>query len=197
MGGATRKRLLGDLALEEDGSFHLLVPPNTPIQLQITDADGMALRTSAWIWAKNKEQRGCIGCHEDGERTPENVFAQALGHPAAELTLPPDRRRTVDFKRDILPILSRRCASAACHGGAAQPELSRGREGTVLAQYIQPGSARTSRLVWTILGRNTARPWDRVGSVPAPKRMPPAGSPPLTEDERRAILEWIDLGGER
>jgi hypothetical protein len=186
-GGATRKRLLGDLALEEDGSFHLVVPPNTPIQLQVTDADGMALRTSAWIWAKNKEQRGCIGCHEDGERTPENVFAQALSHPAAELTLPPERRRTVDFKRDILPIFSRRCANAACHGGAS-PSFS---------NYIDPGSARTSRLVWAILGRNTARPWDRVGSVPMPKRMPPAGSPPLTEDERQAIIEWIDLGGQR
>jgi hypothetical protein len=186
-GGATRKRLLGDLALEEDGSFHLLVPPNTPIQLQVTDADGMALRTSAWIWAKNKEQRGCIGCHEDGERTPENVFAQALGHPAAELTLSPERRRTVDIKRDILPILSRRCASAACHGGASP----------IFSNYIDPGSARTSRLVWAILGRNTARPWDRVGQVPAPKRMPPAGSPPLTADERQAIIEWIDLGGEQ
>jgi uncharacterized membrane protein len=30
-----------------------------------------------------------------------------------------------------------------------------------------------------------------------PKRMPPAGSPPLTEDERQAIIEWIDLGGQR
>ena len=86
-GGAIRKRLLGDIALDEDGSFHLLVPPNTPIQLQITDADGLALRTSAWIWAKNKEQRGCIGCHEDNERTPENRFAQALGHPAADSPL--------------------------------------------------------------------------------------------------------------
>lgn len=186
-GGATRKRLLGDLALEDDGSFHLLVPPNTPIQLQVTDSDGMALRTSAWIWAKNKEQRGCIGCHEDAERTPENVFAQALGHPAAELTLPPERRRTVDFKRDILPIFSRRCATTACHG----LDLSS------LAKHIDPGSARTSRLVWAILGRNTARPWDRVGSVPVPKHMPPAGSPPLTEDERQAIIEWIDLGGQQ
>ena len=98
--------------LDEDGSFHLAVPPNTPIQLQIVDRDGMALRTSAWIWAKNKENRGCIGCHEDGERTPENVFAKALGHDAAELMLPAERRRTVDFRRDIQPILTAKCASS-------------------------------------------------------------------------------------
>jgi hypothetical protein len=190
--GAIHRRLLGDVALDQDGSFHLLVPPNTPIQLQITDADGLALRTSAWIWAKNKEQRGCIGCHEDNERTPENVFAQALSHPAAELTLPPERRRTVLYQRDVAPILATRCSSAACHGGA-QPKLS----GPDIAKYIDPGSARTSPLVWTIFGRNTARPWDRASSAPAPKRMPPDGSTPLTEDERQTIIEWIDLGGQR
>jgi len=26
--------------------------------------------------------------------------------------------------------------------------------------------------------------------------MPPAGSPPLTDDERQAIIEWIDLGAQ-
>jgi len=191
--------------LDEDGSFHLLVPPNTPIQLQVVDAEGMALRTSAWIWAKNKEQRGCIGCHEDRERTPENVFAQALSHPAAELTLPPERRRTVDFRRDVMPILSARCSSAACHGGAAQPAMSYERllakSATAAGRpdrgkYVDPGRARTSRLVWAILGKNTARPWDRMRPAPVPKRMPPAGSPPLTDDERQAIIEWIDLGAQ-
>ena len=192
-GGAIGKRLLGDIALDEDGSFHLLVPPNTPIQLQITDADGLALRTSAWIWAKNKEQRGCIGCHEDNERTPENRFAQALSHPAAELLLPPERRRTVDFARDVMPILATRCASAACHGGGAQPRLP----GLGMAKYIDPGHARTSPLVWSFFGRNTARPWDHSAPAAAPKRMPPNGSAPLTEDERQTIIEWIDLGGQR
>jgi hypothetical protein len=195
------KRLLGDVALDKDGSFHLQVPPNTPIQLQVVDADGMALRTSAWIWAKNKEQRGCIGCHEDNERTPENVFAQALGHPAAELTLPPERRRTVDFLRDVKPILSARCSNAACHGAAAQPVMSYEQLLTKAAtarpgggNYVDPGSARTSRLVWAILGRNTARPWDRTGPAPTPRRMPPAGSPPLKDDEQQTLIEWIDLG---
>ena len=220
LSGLIRKRLLGDLDLDDDGSFHLLVPPNTPIQLQIVDRDGMALRTSAWIWAKNKENRGCIGCHEDGERTPENVFAKALGHDAADLTLPPERRRTVDFRRDIQPILTAKCASRACHGGAISPQLGGADASHSLGnadfspayqsllvrpaapapadrgKYVDPGCARTSRLVWAIFGKNTARPWDRIETVPAVKRMPPAGSAPLTEDGRRAIIEWIDLGAQ-
>lgn len=210
--GPPRQRLLGDLELDDDGSFHLLVPPNVPIQLQIEDSDGLALRASGWIWAKNKENRGCIGCHEDGERTPENVFAQALSHPAADLMLPPERRRTVDFRRDVAPILAAKCSSQACHGGSVQPNFvgeTANRERALLrayasirgnpsttARYVDPGRARTSRLVWAILGRNTARPWDRVTPAVVPKMMPPAGSPPLTEMERRAIIEWIDLGAE-
>ena len=31
-----------------------------------------------WIWAKNHESRGCIGCHEDGELAPDDRFAKAL-----------------------------------------------------------------------------------------------------------------------
>ena len=218
--GMIQKRLLGDLELDDDGSFHVLVPPNTPIQLQIVDRDGMALRTSAWIWAKNKENRGCIGCHEDGERTPDNVFAKALGHAAADLMLPPERRRTVDFSRDIQPILTAKCANRACHGGAIAPSLgevdtrrSLGKAvfppaylsllvrpatpaPTDRGKYVDPGRARTSRLVWVISGRNTTRPWDRTAAVPVTKRMPPAGSAPLTDEERRTIIEWIDLGAQ-
>jgi hypothetical protein len=220
LSGMIRKRLMGDLELDEDGSFHLSVPPNTPIQLQIVDRDGMALRSSAWIWAKNKENRGCIGCHEDGERTPENVFAKALGHDAADLMLPPERRRTVDFRRDVQPIFSAKCANQACHGGAIPPSLGGADPRHPAAKaafspayrslfatpdtparadrgkYVDPGRARTSRLVWAIYGRNTARPWDRIETVPVTKRMPPAGSTPLTEEERRTIIEWIDLGAQ-
>jgi hypothetical protein len=223
LSGMIQKRLLGEVALDEDGSFHLQVPPNTPVQLQLLDGNGMALRTSSWIWAKNKENRGCIGCHEDNERTPENLFAKALGHPAAQLTLPPERRRTVGFRRDVMPVLAAKCSSNACHGGAAQPRFDTGAAlvshnygkasfpaayEQLLAkpnqaprradrgQYVDPGRARTSRLVWAIFGRNTARPGDAVEPLPSIKRMPPAGSPPLTEEERQSIIEWIDFGAQ-
>jgi hypothetical protein len=200
------KRFIGEFDIDEDGSFHAQIPANVPVQVQALDRDGMALRTSAWIWAKNKEQRGCIGCHEDGERTPENVLASALTHPAVNLMLPPERRRTVDFERDIAPLLRARCASAGCHAGAAAPKLS-GKGARFSAayeallakneqggyRYVTPGQARTSPLVWALAGRNTSRAWDHRAAA-AVKLMPPAGAPRLTRDEQRAIIEWIDLG---
>jgi hypothetical protein len=185
------RRLLGEINLDEDGSFQVQIPANLPIQLQALDSDGLALRSSAWIWAKNKENRGCIGCHEDGERTPENLVPKALEHPAPKLTLPPERRRTVDFRRDILPILAARCAK--CHAAAPLPLTSAEPAYRSLLVHLQPGRARTSPLVWRIYGRNTARPWDGVAAAPVAP-MPPAGSPPLSPEEKRAIAEWIDLG---
>ena len=179
--GAPRKRLLGELDLAEDGSFHIQVPPNIPIQLQILDKDGFALRTSAWIWAKNKENRGCIGCHEDNERTPENVFPQAVGQAAAELTLAPERRRTVDFRRDVQPVLAK-CATPACHTG--------GTASLVAPPNVTPGAARTSPLLWPLTGRNTSRPWDSPAKT-TPKPHPATG---ISAGDLRTIIEWIDLG---
>ncbi len=191
-GDAERRRFLGEVDIEQDGSFQIQVPANTPIQLQVLDRDGLALRSSSWIWAMNKENRGCIGCHEDPERTPENVLAKALMKPAIQLTLPPQRRRTVDFRRDVQPILSGRCANRACHDGATAPRL----DTPGIAKLVDPGRARSSPLVWSILGRNTSRPWDGIPAS-AVRRMPPSGSTPLTPDETRTIIEWIDLGALR
>ncbi len=199
--GTIPKRLLGEVDIDEDGSFQVTVPPNTPIQLQVLDARGMALRTTPWIWTKNKENRGCIGCHEDPELTPENVFPMALSHPAPELLLPVERRRVVDFERDVQPILQAKCSTTACHGkpgdnqrGAPRRDLADYFGAPRGSQLLERGSARTSRLIWSIFGANTSRPWDKTFKDPAPPHMPPASSPQLTEDEKVTLIEWIDLG---
>jgi Tol biopolymer transport system component len=91
MPGARRLRVLaeakqlGELDLEDDGSFQVRVPANVPVQLQLLDEKGSTLRTSGWIWVRNHENRGCIGCHEDPELTPENRLAKALTKPAVIL----------------------------------------------------------------------------------------------------------------
>ncbi len=211
-----RRRMLGEVPVAADGSFNIEVPANTPIELQILDDQGMALRRCGWIWAKNHEPRGCIGCHEDGELTPENVMVEALKGPSVKLTLPPERRRTVDFRRDVMPILAAKCAD--CHSEWDSPirltkDLSpvshEGRAGrfnlsyeSLLqgaengnGRYVHASGARTSPLVWTLYGRNTSRPWDgsaRAGE--AVSKMPPDGSPALTDEERQTLVEWVDLG---
>ena len=216
----SQRRLLGEIDVCDDGSFHLTVPANTPIELQILDGDGLALRSCGWIWVKNREPRGCIGCHEDGELVPENVFVEAVGRPSIPLTLPPLRRRTVDFRRDVMPIIERKCVP--CHGpGGAPPRLGGGaatatrarskgpfnqayesllapdasaEARTARGRYVHPGRARTSPLIWHLFGRNTSRPWDGDAIERPVKPIAAHEVEPLTDDERRTFVEWVDLG---
>jgi len=189
---ATR-RLLGESELASDGSFHVQVPADTPLELQLLDEDGLALRSCGWIWVRSHEQRGCIGCHEDPERTPPNRFVRALETPAAEMAPPPEARRTVRFDRDVEPIVAKRCLS--CHGAGGSPPRLDADPGGALARYIEPGRARASPLAWHVLGRVTLRPWDAAPDG-AEAAVAPGGMA-LTPEERRTILAWIDLGAAR
>jgi len=212
------RRILGQVPIEADGSFNIKVPANTPIELQTLDAEGLALRTCSWIWARNHEPRGCIGCHEDGELTPENHFQKALERKSVSLR--PPKRHWVDFRRHVMPIINAKCVP--CHGprGAA-PRLDggdkpikhpsgrncfnrayesllalekSGAKGGFRGKYVNPGHARRSPLVWHVYGRNTARGWDGAIIKRRVKLIPRGKAKPLNETEKRTFVEWIDLG---
>ena len=71
------------------------IPANTPVQLQLLDAEGRALRASTWLWVRNHDAQGCVGCHEDPERTPPNRFVKALAAPAPVLDPPVEQPQPV------------------------------------------------------------------------------------------------------
>jgi hypothetical protein len=210
-----RRRVLGEVEIAADGSFQVEVPANTPIQLQLLDKEGIALRSCGWIWAKNHEPRGCIGCHEDGELTPTNRLVEALTRSAASVCVPSAQQVAIDFRRDIMPIVSARCTG--CHAaGCAVPDpagvglahddhahrvyqallvpRSAGGDSAPVGEYIHMGRARTSPLVWHLFGRNTSRPWDDQWASRPEKPIPPDSSAPIPANERSTIVEWIDMG---
>lgn len=192
------RRLIGEAPVEPDGSFNVEVPADTPLLLQTLDERGLALATCGWIWVKPKESRGCIGCHEDPERAPENEYVMALRRPSNRLVLPAAQRRSISFRDPIAPLLRRHCASAECHGGENTPlhlplSADRATDGDLeeafaalrtpapdsappeswprAGKYIDAGRARTSRLIWHLAGEDTSRPWDRLeSSAPAQTR---------------------------
>ncbi|MGO9111882.1 MAG: hypothetical protein ACLP9L_21865 [Thermoguttaceae bacterium] len=217
VGTMALRRVLGEVAVEEDGSFNIAVPANTPIQLQLLDDRGMALRSCAWIWARNHESRGCIGCHEDGELVPEDRFAKALGKSSIVVSSASAQRQAPDFRRDLLPIVRNKCLD--CHRQGQSPpflaEVSSPAEVERTAhqvyeqllasaeasasqsadgKYVHPGRARTSPLAWHILGQNTSKPWDAAARQRAWKPIPSSAKISLTEDDKQAFVEWIDAG---
>lgn len=193
------RRILGVAPVEEDGSFHIRVPAETPITFQLLDEDYVAIRTQrAWTWVMGNENRGCIGCHEDRELSPPNRMVAAIPKPPVDLTLPPARRRTVDFRNQIALIIASRCATTGCHvAGQAEPMLGAGSTTTPESalrtvyqsllqrdgRYVVPGSAKDSPLIRLLLGRET-------DSHPA------AATSHAVLGRRELILfiEWVDLG---
>ncbi len=212
-----QRRVLGEVPLGGDGSFNVEVPANMPVELQLLDADGIVLRSCGWIWAKNREPRGCVGCHEDGELTPENWFMGAFRRPSIKLGVAKKQRKTVDFRRDVMPIIEAQCV--ACHSeGKTGPFLDGGMDlvkhprggayfnrayvnllGKVDAakpykRYVYPGKARISPLVWKIVGRNTSRPWDAAAAKVPFEKSGDCRADQLTDDEKLTFIEWIDMG---
>ncbi len=203
------QRILGVAPVEIDGSFHIRVPAEIPITFQMLDKNDMAIRTQkAWTWVMGNENRGCIGCHEDLEMAPPNKIVNAIMKPPVELTIPPEQRRTVDFRHQIDPMIKSKCAIADCHiSGQAPPNfevISNSRispvyqtltdsvQGREDYRYIVPGEARESPLMWHLLGEETGSGSTPTGQsvklIPLEKR--------LKQEELILFIEWIDLGAQ-
>jgi HEAT repeat protein len=76
---------LGTVPLAPDGSFHVEVPANTPLSLQMVDAEGRSeLNEMSWIFVRPGEQRGCVGCHQQRQAAPGDA-----GRLAAAMQTPP------------------------------------------------------------------------------------------------------------
>ena len=95
-------------------------------------------------------------------------------------------KRTVDFRRDVQPILTRNCVT--CHNAAKQRGGLRLDDGTAALKggnaglVIAPGKSRDSYLVKVVAG------------LDPDLKMPPKGKPPLSADDVAILRDWIDQG---
>jgi len=202
---------LGEAPVYPDGSFHVEVPARRPLVIQILDENGMNLsRHKSWVNVMPGEQRLCMGCHEHRDHAPLNQMPMALRHPPTRLA---DRGKPVSYVDDVGPILERRCLG--CHATregrapAAGLDLSRHKPTYAwhnvtagpLARHVVPHLARDSYVVWKLHGRalGDGSTLLRVDGREPPRpyrgtKMPPPGAPPLTGDELRTFVAWIELG---
>jgi hypothetical protein len=86
---AGETRVLGEVALQADGSFMAEVPPEIPLGFEMLDAQGAVIRRlPPSIWVRPGENRSCLGCHEPYNHSPRNVRPLAAGRPATRLEGP-------------------------------------------------------------------------------------------------------------
>jgi hypothetical protein len=82
-----KRRPVGSVPIEADGSFAIEVPADMPLSLELLNRDGNLVRPpSQWIWVRPNETRGCVGCHESRNLAPENWRPIALTKPPVPLT---------------------------------------------------------------------------------------------------------------
>jgi mono/diheme cytochrome c family protein len=124
----------------------------------------------------------------------------------------PATRVEVDFRRDVQPILERRCVS--CHGasspagGLSLTSSPTAHFTTAYEQLLAPGTgsgnarayvddgdgrARTSYLVELVTGRELDAP-RALTTQGTPHPSTGQGSGPLTDEERLVLIRWIELG---
>jgi hypothetical protein len=75
----SREGPLGQAAVDPDGSFFVQVPADRPLRFELLDREGRTLRAQKdFFWARNGEQRVCVGCHTGPERAPDNLAPRVL-----------------------------------------------------------------------------------------------------------------------
>lgn len=93
-----QEEVLGAAVVEEDGSFYMEVPADEPLRLRLLGRDGrMVASLNSGIWVRPNENRGCIGCHEDPELSPENQVPLAVTKPA--VVIAPSSRRNHESQK--------------------------------------------------------------------------------------------------
>jgi hypothetical protein len=199
------RRVIGECEVPSDGSFNVQLPANMPVELQLLDDQGMTLRRCGWVWTRNHFNQGCVGCHEDPEIAPDNYATAALNQSSVVMNPPDDAKKTVTFLKDVLPIVESKCLPCHAEKGsppalppAAQREaLYRSLVGTGVSgsgSCVHPGQARTSPLIWHVLGRNSSRPWDGEFAAKSAKPIPADSKVQFTAAEQALLIQWIDLG---
>ncbi|NUN15418.1 MAG: hypothetical protein HUU55_17475 [Myxococcales bacterium] len=247
LGKPLPQRILCELPLAADGTFHANVPPGIPFRLQGLNTQGMMVGTPHNRWfdvmpgqmlpqgvhIENSTVYAmqCAACHGAQDGQPVNTFVAPDVVTTASLTLaryqnqnprhplPPadcgdPTRETVDFAKQIQPILNRSCAALGCHTAADQaagltltseptPWFSVGYE-----NLLKPGegsvggrsyvdvvnsSAFGSYLAEKLLGQELGAP--KVLNTPyVTHPAPQSGVIPLSDNEIRLLLRWMDLG---
>jgi hypothetical protein len=86
------------------------------------------------------------------------------------------------FTRDIMPVITSKCASTNCHDAVTHKEGINYSTYTAIKNSVLPGQPLSSKL-YTVITKQGGE-----------EKMPPAGSPQLTVAEIDSIGKWISYG---
>lgn len=208
------QRILAEVPLASDGSFHVELPAGVPFRVQALDVRGEAVGAlhDRWFYAapgqtvkmgvaSDHYDKRCAACHGASDGDPRNAFAQTDGITGASLTISRYRgknprrpitplqvgdatRVSVDFRADVQPVLDARCAG--CHATATPAGgLDLGAGATRLFN-----TAYESLLGGDLVDAATGSARDsRLTTYLTPEH-----APDVTDADRLTLVRWMDLG---
>lgn len=215
------KRVLGEVPVAQDGSVAFEVPARTPLYFMLLDEKGRMVQSMrSWTTLQPGETASCVGCHEPLNLAPsfKNGTVET-GRALASLKKPP---RGFSFTKDVQPILDRRCV--ACHNPQKNANIPDLTGATVLdvrsKRKWSKAYVSLTRAAEHGEGENrawTANPdshkgyinWIHSASVPTPipplvngsrvsrlftEKLDKGHAKGITDDEKRTIACWVDLG---
>ncbi len=114
-GTFTLARILGTVPVEPDGSAHLELPALRSLFFVALDKDDLAVkRMQSFVTLQPGEKTGCVGCHEQRQRTPhyrpDTLAMKRAPQRIEPIAGTPD---VFDFPRHIQPIFDKHCVK--CH----------------------------------------------------------------------------------
>jgi len=117
LGTFTLERVLGTVPVEEDGSAYFEAPAYRQVFFVALDANDLSVkRMQSFTNVMPGEAIGCVGCHEQREKTLDargKASLQALRRPPSRIQPFDGFPDVMDFNRDVQPILDRHCVE--CH----------------------------------------------------------------------------------
>jgi len=214
--GAERLRILGDIPVRHEGvkdatgntdtSFLVRIPADTPFTFQTLDRNGMVVNMAqTWHQVRPGEVHyDCGGCHAHS-KTPldfDSTVAGRAGFQPSDLT---KSWKTVEFNRDLKPILSAHCAT--CHGGTSpaaglnltnEQQLIPANRGEYhvpnLSKYVRAFQARGSLLTWYAYNQRLDGRQNSTRGDDLDYTQNAVHANLLSATEQQTLACWIDLG---
>jgi len=208
------KTVLGEVAVEPDGSAYFRVPAGMPIYFMAIDEHGRALqRMRSFTHLMPGEVQGCAGCHEPRRHAPALARGTAYRTEPKQLEPPEWGVRGFDYSRIVQPVLDEYCID--CHNPVDAPKRidltgdktdyfnvsydvlareNQGRTGSPYVNWIPTYNGQEQNIL-----ERTPKAWgsprSRLAEVVLSGHPDAEGNRRFDMDEksRRRILAWIDL----
>jgi cytochrome c553 len=195
LGTFNLERVLGTVPVEADGSAYFEVPVNRSLFFVALDENDLSVkRMQSFTSVVAGEKTTCIGCHEERkESAPVNHDVMALRRQPSRIESFAGYPDVLDFRRDIQPILDRRCVS--CHTyekregdviltGDIGPQFSHSFWNLFATLQVSDGQNGYGNLPPRAIGSSASKLMDKIdGSHYGVE---------LTEKEWRIVWLWIE-----